>query len=80
MLNRQTKVWGDQYENPALFEESLVFYDAVRCGPGEGCADNLHSWGCGRLDNALHGRPRAQQRRPVAGRGETRARPIVEEN
>ena len=62
MLNRQTKVWGINYENPAIFEKSLFIFDAVGRRSPEGGANQRHSGSRGGLDHALHGRTRAQRR------------------
>src|SRR5690349_618538 len=61
-LTDRPRSGGINYANSALFEKSLVIYDAVGCRSTERCPDNLHSRDCGCFSNALHGRPSAQQR------------------
>src|SRR5678816_3270474 len=80
MLTDRLRSGGINYEIPAIFEKSLGISDPVGRCPVEGRVNDLDPGHRRRLDNALHGRPSAQRRRPVARSGEARARPVVEEN
>jgi len=68
------------YENPARFEESLVFRGAAWCRSLEGCPNERDSRDACGFGHALHGRARTQRRRPAARSFATGECPFLEEN